>query len=143
MRNYWIDGKSVMEERRYNGNSTKYILRTFAGNGDLSQESTMENDVPNGPAKRFYPSGVVMDEMSFKNGIPNGLRRYYYPSGKIWIEQEMKDGKPWTVIANYTEDGTKRDAGSLKEGNGTVIFYNQDGKIRETVVYKNGVQVNN
>jgi antitoxin component YwqK of YwqJK toxin-antitoxin module len=66
-------------------------------------------------------------------------KKYYFPSGKIWIEQELKNGKPWTVIANYTENGQKRDAGTLKEGNGMVIFYNDDGTIRETVVYKNGV----
>ena len=70
--------------------------------------------------------------------IFNGQRKYYYPSGKLWVESVVKDGRPWTVIANYTSEGKKRDPGTLREGNGTMIFYNDDGTVRETTKYKNG-----
>ena len=138
-KDYWIDGKTIVEERIYFNGKSKYIKKEYSQNGDVVEETTFINDIPNGQAKKYYPNGTLKDEVVLVNGVPNGLRKYYYPSGNIWIEQEMKDGRPWIIIANYTESGQKRDAGTLNEGNGTVIFYNDDGTIRETVTYNNGV----
>jgi hypothetical protein len=45
----------------------------------------------------------------------------------------------WTVVANYDSKGNKRDPGTLKEGNGTIILYDDDATIREVVIFKNGV----
>ena len=140
-RNYWIDGKSIIEERIYYNGSSKYVHRDFSREGTVLEETTYVNEIPNGPAKKYYPSGILMDEVILVDGKPNGIRKYYYPSGKLWVESEMKNGKPWTIFANYTEAGEKRDPGTLKEGNGTMIFYNNDGKIRETVTYKNGIAI--
>lgn len=138
-RSYWIDGKAVMDEREYFNGQGKYTLKEYEPGGQLMKESQVVNGVPNGLAKRYYPSGKIRDEVMLVNGLPNGLRKYYFPSGKLWVEQEMKNGSPWTVIANYTEDGQKRDPGTLKDGNGTVILYNEKGgTIRETLVYRNG-----
>lgn len=140
-RDYWIDGQTVMEERVYENGRSKFLQRQFGPNGKVAEETTIANGFPNGPAKKYYEDGTLQDEVTLLNGLPNGLRRYYYPSGKVWIETEMKRGKPWTVIANYTEAGQMRDAGTLKDGNGTLIFYNQDGSVRETAIYKNGEPV--
>ena len=140
-RNYWIDGKSIIEERIYYNGSSKYVHRDFSREGTVLEETTYVNEIPNGPARKYYPSGILMDEVILVDGKPNGIRKYYYPSGKLWVESEMKNGKPWTIFANYTEAGEKRDPGTLKEGNGTMIFYNNDGKIRETVTYKNGIAI--
>ena len=140
-RDYWIDGKSIIEERIYFNGKNKYVHRDFSRDGKVLEETTFENGIPNGPAKKFYPNGILMDEVILVNGIPDGPRKYYYPSGKLWVESEMKNGKPWTVFANYTEAGQKRDPGTLKDGNGSMIFYNNNGGIRETVTYKNGIAV--
>ncbi|MDA3613782.1 toxin-antitoxin system YwqK family antitoxin [Polluticaenibacter yanchengensis] len=139
-RNYWIDGKSIMYERIFINGQSKFIQKEYSQNGVVIEETTYVNNIPTGPAKKYYDNGILKDEVNLENGVPNGIRRYYYPSGKIWIEQEMKMGKPWTVIANYTENGQKRNAGTLREGNGTVIFYDNNGSVRETVTYKNGVE---
>ncbi len=138
-RDYWIDGKSIMEEKIYFNGKNKYVLKDYSRDGKVLEETTFVNEIPNGPAKKFYPNGILMDEVILLNGVPDGPRKYYYPSGKLWVESEMKNGKPWTVYANYTEAGKKRNPGTLKDGNGTMIFYNNDGGIRETVTYKNGI----
>lgn len=138
---YWIDGETILEEREYLDGKRKFVLKVFE-DGKLSEENSYVNGVPEGMAKRYYPNGIVKEDAVFKNGMPNGARRYFYPSGKIWAEREEKDGKPWTVIGNYSEDGTKRDPGTLYEGNGTMILYKDDGSIRETITYKLGLPVN-
>ena len=53
----------------------------------------------------------------------------------------IQSGKAWTVIANYDSSGKARNPGTLKEGNGTIIFYEADGTIRESVSYINGEPV--
>jgi antitoxin component YwqK of YwqJK toxin-antitoxin module len=58
---------------------------------------------------------------------------------KPWIEEIFKNGLKWTVVANYDSKGNKRDPGTLKEGNGTLILYDDDVTVREVSMYKNGV----
>ena len=53
---------------------------------------------------------------------------------------EYNNGKPWKAISNFDQKGIRRDAGSLKDGNGTLILYNEDGTVRETLTYRNGEQ---
>ncbi len=138
---FWIDGETILEEREYLDGRRKFIVKQYV-DGKLTEEHRFVNGVSEGLAKRYYPSGIVKEDALFKNGLANGPRRYFYPSGKIWAEREEKDGKPWTVIGNYSEEGIKRDPGTLKEGNGTMILYKEDGSVRDIIVYKSGLPVN-
>lgn len=136
---FWINGNIIQERTFYSENN--YLVKEYTREGIIKEETTILNDRPHGPAKKYYPNGTLMDEVNFENGILHGARKYYYPSGKIWTEMEFNKGKPHTVIANYTEAGEKRNPGTLKEGNGTVILYDEDGSIRETIHYRNGFEV--
>ena len=139
-RSYWIDGESIMWEQEFFNGPNKFIVREFHKPGILKLERMIENGILNGPAKSFYEDGKLMEEIYFKDGKYDKTRKYYHPNGQLWIEQEYKNGLRWNVIANYDAKGNKRDAGTLKNGNGTVILYNDDGTVRETVTYKNGVE---
>jgi antitoxin component YwqK of YwqJK toxin-antitoxin module len=88
--------------------------------------------------KKYYDNGTSQEVAEFKDGKFNGVRKYFYPNGQLWIEQTYRNGKSWTVVANYTDKGQKRDAGTLHDGNGTIIFDNEDGTARETKTYMNG-----
>jgi antitoxin component YwqK of YwqJK toxin-antitoxin module len=141
-RDYWIDGRSIMEEREYFGGQRKFIQRNYYQHDNIIQsEQTFVDGVPNGVAKRYYQNGTIEEEANFKNGQLHGVRKYYHPNGKIWIATEWKEDKPWTVLANYDSKGAKRNAGTLKSGNGTLIFYEPDGSIRETITYKEGLSI--
>jgi antitoxin component YwqK of YwqJK toxin-antitoxin module len=161
---YWIDGKRIIDEKEILAGEGNYIQRIYNKQGLLTETVTVENKkpnglrttyfpngkpqrqvtlvdgIPNGPAKTFYESGVVAEEVNLEQGEFNGIRRYFYPNGKLWIEELYKKGKHWTVIANYDATGKKRNPGTLKDGNGTLILYNEDGTVRETVTYSNGVE---
>jgi antitoxin component YwqK of YwqJK toxin-antitoxin module len=138
---YWIDGRKIMDEKEFLGSSTHFIQREYYDNGKLKEEATILNGEVTGVGKRYYESGILKEEAVFKNAQFDGTRKYYFPNGQLWIEQIYKAGKPWTVVANYTDKGQKRDAGTLKDGNGTVVFYNEDGTVRETVTYQNGEEI--
>jgi antitoxin component YwqK of YwqJK toxin-antitoxin module len=137
-RSFWIDGKSIMEETEYFNGRNKYILREYYQNGKLESEIPHANGEPDGAGKKYYNTGVLKESVELRNGKFDGVRKYYYPNGQLWIEQTYKEGKSWDVLGNYTENGQSRDAGTLRNGNGTIIFYNEDGTVRETITYVNG-----
>jgi len=136
-RQYWIDGKTIMSEADY-VSKNNYKQREFFQNGKVSMEFTMVDNTQNGEVKEYYETGVLKDKFNVKNGMRDGTRVYYYPDGKPWIEQIFKNNKPWTIVANYDSKGNKRNAGTLKDGNGTVYFYDDDTTVREIVKYVNG-----
>jgi len=137
-RMFWIDGRSIMEEKEFFNGRNRHILREFYKNGKVENETPFENDVISGIGKKYYEDGRTKEIAEFRMGAFNGTRKYYYPNGQLWIEQTYKNGKSWNVVANYTEKGQKREAGTLKDGNGTIIFYNEDGSVREVLNYVDG-----
>ncbi len=137
-RYFWIDSKTILEETDYFNGQNKRIQKTFHKDGKPEAEIPYENGEVNGTAKKYYRDGTLLEVTQFKNGEFHGVRKYYYPNGQLWIEQIYKEGKSWTVVANYTDKGQKRDAGTLKNGNGTLIFYDEDGSVREILTYVNG-----
>lgn len=140
-RTFWIDGKKVWDEKEYFNGSNKFIQKEFFESGRVKIEIPYENGVLTGPGKKYYESGITQEEVDFKNGKMDGIRKYYHPNGQLWIEEIYKDGKNWTVISNYTDKGQKRDAGTLKNGNGTVIYYDDDGTVWKVSKFINGEEV--
>ena len=133
---YWIDGKTILHEDEFFNGKSRFITREYK-DGKIAEANTVINGVTT-DVKEYYEAGVLKEKFNVKNGMRDGLRIYYYPDGKPWIETIYKEGKAWTVIANYDSKGNKRNAGTLKDGNGTLVFYDDDTTIRETVTYKNG-----
>ena len=132
-----IDGKKIMHEIIYFNGHAKSIDRFFE-DGKLESEWPTENGVREGVVIQYYPDGHLKESREYKEGKQDGPAKYFYPNGQVWIEQIYKQGKPWKVVANYTDKGRKRAAGTLDNGNGTVIYYNEDGTIRETATYVDG-----
>jgi antitoxin component YwqK of YwqJK toxin-antitoxin module len=139
-RQFWIDGRKIMTETEYFNGRNKFIGRNYYDNGNLKSEVPIEGGRINGSGKKYYEDGTIQEVAEFKDDVFDGVRKYFYPNGQVWIEQVYKQGKSWTVVANYTEDGQKRDAGTLRNGNGTIIFYDEDGTVREVREYVNGEQ---
>lgn len=138
---YLPDGITRMTETEYFNGTNKYIARIFNPQGQVTEEMAFENGMRNGDAKRFYETGTVMEKLTFRDDVMNGEYVYYYPNGKPWIKNIIKDGKYWDVIANYDSKGNKRNAGTLKNGNGTIIYYDTDTVVRETIMFKEGNKV--
>jgi antitoxin component YwqK of YwqJK toxin-antitoxin module len=163
-RKFWIDGKTIEEEREYLNGSNTYVERTYfkSGkperetpykngkingivrayyeNGQLKSVTPAVNDQEHGLVKRYYEDGTLMEELSTVNGKFHGIRKYYHPNGKLWSVEEYKNGMPWNAIANYTDKGMKRPQGTLKNGTGTLIFYDDNGAVSETLKFTNGQQ---
>lgn len=138
-REYGVDG-SIINEREFLGNHREYIEHHFHPNGKIARTITIRNAIRNGMARGFYEDGKVMEEVHFEDDKFHGTRKYFYPNGQLWIEQVYNKGLSWTVISNFNAKGERRDAGSLREGNGTIIYYNEDGSVRTVSTVVNGME---
>jgi antitoxin component YwqK of YwqJK toxin-antitoxin module len=137
----WIDGKTTLREFEYFGGQEKYLVREYHANGKIKAEIPYQGDKLHGFGRKFYEGGNLLETVNLTNGEFDGTWKYYYPSGQLWIEKVYRKGKTWDILANFTSDGKKRNAGTLKDGNGTAIYYNEDGTVREVITYKDGVEV--
>lgn len=85
----------------------------------------------------IVPSIYIKETIENAPGY-NGKFEFKYPEGQFWSEIIYKKGVPWTVISNYTKDGTEHEKGTLFEGTGTLYNYAKDGKLRQIITYENG-----
>lgn len=138
-RDYSVDG-TIVNELDFLGNSHEYIKHELYPNGKVKRTVTLRNGVLDGVARSYYQDKRLMEEVNFKRGKFHGPRKYYYPNGQLWTEEIFKDGLDWRIISNFTAEGNPRDPGTLKDGNGTIIFYHEDGRIREVSTYFNGIK---
>jgi antitoxin component YwqK of YwqJK toxin-antitoxin module len=75
------------------------------------------------------------------NGLLNGSYKYYHSNGQLWTELIFSNGKEMEVVSNYDRNGKAQQKGTLKDGNGTVILYDEDGKQTQILEFKDGVEV--
>lgn len=125
---YSANGKFKTEETEYKKGMTDYIKRTYSDTaGYIISEEVYKNSLLNGKVKTYYPKGGIEYEDFYIDGKMTGTARYYYPSGRLNMELEFRNDKPWNIIGSYSPDGTKRNGGDLKNGNGTIIRYDEKG----------------
>lgn len=161
---YGIDGTTLQMDLVQLGRSGSTMRREFGGPGNrMLSEITLRDGVPNGAANEYHPNGKLLRETNYVNGVlegrgrayyPDGTlqeevyftngeydqtKKYYHPNGQLWVQHEYNKGKPWNAVANYDSRGKKRDAGTLKNGNGTLIYYNDDSSVRERINHVAGI----
>ena len=71
-------------------------------------------------------------------GVYEGIYRYYYENGQLWVEKEYRNERLWNIAGSYDSKGKSKDTGTLKDGNGTVLFYTEEGKIYLIQTLQNG-----
>ena len=115
--------------------------KKFYKNGNVMSLSYYDGFTPVGKWTEYYENGKVLKEFNHENGKPNGVCKYYYDNGQLWTERILKDSENWTVISNFDKKGNPLDAGTLKNGNGTLKLYNEQGELTNTLTYENGKEI--
>jgi antitoxin component YwqK of YwqJK toxin-antitoxin module len=134
---YGPDGKTVTETCQF-ANDSMAVMTKFE-DGKKQQVQTLVNGIKNGTGTVYYANGSIMSTAIFLNGQFNDTLKYYYPNGVLWTEEIFKNGLDWTVLNNFDSTSKTRDAGTLKNGNGTRILYTEEGEVRQVVTYLNGM----
>lgn len=100
-----------------------------------------KGQVNSGGFAAIVPASIVKKELESASAF-SGIIDYTYRNGKPWSKVEVKNGIPVKVFYNYDLYGNEQDKGNLKEGNGTLNIYSEDGKLVEVRTYKNGRMIN-
>ena len=140
---YANDGKSIVATGKYNGKKKEGEWKYYIEERLILTEN-FKDGKKEGISNTYSKSGTILEQTPYKEDKITGIRRYFMEDGKIYSEISFK---------NDLEDGVYK----LFEGNekpvaegfyvvgkrdGDWIFYDEDGKIMETLKYKNGVLLN-
>lgn len=110
------DGTQVLK----NGNGS-YVV--FDANGNRTFEAEYLNGKREGRATWYYSNGQVLESVLYKS------QKYNQSSLR------------WEILSSFQENGVPRDKGTLKEGNGTWIVYDKEGKVKKVLTFKNGLEI--
>lgn len=112
---------------------------------DSNGKAVMTNGT--GTQTYYHPNGKISFKAIFRNFCRDGLSEWFYDNGQLqqsaiykYSDTRKPDGLRWEVISSYTRNGEKRNAGTLRNGNGVWIAYDENGNATRTT-YQNGVKV--
>ncbi len=109
-----------------------------------------QNEFKTGIWKDFYKNMKVKEEKRFKENKLNGYYKYYGPDGQLdsanlyimGIKQlDEQNSADFEILTDYYTDGVIKETSvynSIGNKNGVNQFYNKDGKVDSSKVYKNG-----
>lgn len=87
-----------------------------------------------------YKDSSIQTKCDLVDGRMNGDYRRYYKNGQIKVIAKYKDDKLDEIINVYDTSGQKLDFGQLKNGNGCVTAFDEDGNLMRKGCYRNGVK---
>lgn len=102
-----------------------------------------------GEYRTYYKLGQLRMSSHMKKGCRDGITTWYYKNGQVqksavykYSEKLKPYGLRWEVLSTYTKDGKALNKGTLKNGTGTWIEYDEDGNRTKVYKYTNGYSEN-
>ncbi|MCG2420510.1 hypothetical protein K8089_15925 [Aequorivita sp. F47161] len=171
IRKYYKDGYLISEGLEiWSENENKYLQDKewtyYFPNGSISQVDIFSSGKLIGHKEQFRKNGSQtlkegngFYEIYYDNGNPDmisehrngsrdGVTTWYYPNGQVKTiahykyDQESKPyGLRWEIISSFHSNGSPRDKGTLKNGNGTWLSYDENGNLSKISTYRNGISV--
>ena len=91
--------------------------------------------------ERMDKATKALEALNEKNRRLVTVTTVYYDNGQKRGEQNWKDGKLMSVVV-WKPNGEKCPVTNVKDGNGVVVVYNDDGTELGRGTYKDGKRVN-
>ena len=108
----------------------------YTPEGIVIQQGEYKMGVEEGKHILWYKSGNKKQEVIFEGGKLNGTIIEWYESGQKYKEKTMINGKEDGLYKTWYQNGNKKTEGYLKNGEPIkLIYYNEDGSVKETRVY--------
>lgn len=163
---YYLDGKPAFQGT-YKAGKIEGAANLLYPDGQVFGKQLFHDDKKEGRLQYYYPDGKLNFIVDYKGGDREGLfesyypdgklqetfhcvkdsadgtYRYYYPSGQLWTETQYKRGKLMNITGTYDPKGKPRDKGTLKDGNGTINYYTEEGKVYTVATFKDGEKIKN
>lgn len=135
--NFYFNGEKEMEETYKNGLRQGKSMKWY-NNGKLKEEIYFVNDTLHGEYNVYYKDGQIQTSGSFHKGLYDGQWVWWNKIGLKVGEAvyDKGDGKQTSWYIN----GRKKAVIPYKnnEMHGEARFYNEQGDLTKTIVYRNG-----
>ena len=162
----WAASGLMSEKCFYSDGLKSGISMHWHANGQLAKKSIYKNGKLNGFLHEFTPTGQQLLSAGYKNGQKWGLEKKWYSSGPqsakiFWNEKGRKHNKAesWFTNGNrktvrFYNNGNLLEAQSwqpdgklnpevVQNGNGKLVYYDQEGLPTHTQIFQDGEQVGN
>ncbi len=115
---FYDEAGILISKDKYVNGKKDGVSYVYLPDGKLAEEKTYKNDVLNGPFKQYFDGVKLRGQGAYKDGLLEGKVSYYFPNGtEVATGSYIKDRK-----------------------NGPWIFKEENGKIKEKELYKEGVK---
>ena len=100
-----------------------------------------------GEAVVYNEFGLLSIKTNYEKGHRSGITEWYHKNGKLKQKVLYKrnpddpEGLRWEILEVNDKNGNPLPKGTLKNGNGTIINYDENGKPLKTITYQNGKKV--
>ena len=162
----WATSGLMTEKCFYSDGMKNGISMHWHDNGQIAKKAIYKNGELNGFLHEFSPSGQQLLSTGYKNGRKYGLEKKWDSSGPqsakiFWNEKGRKHNKAETWFTNgnrktvrlydngnlleaqsWKPDG-KLNPEAVQNGNGKLVFFDQEGLPTHTQLFQNGEQVGN
>lgn len=131
---------SLFAQPQQNTNPNGYN-KFYYDNGVVSSEGTMRDGKPDGYWKTYSQNGKIKSEGNRKNFQLDSIWKFYNEMGKLAFEFNYKEGKKNGPKKTFdTKEGflvtAENYENDVKQGN--TINYYKDGKVKQTIPFKDG-----
>ena len=160
----WRDNGTPKRGANYKDGKKDGLETSWYENGQKEGETIYKHGKRDGLATEWYEDGTEASRYTYKDGKQDGLATDWYENGQKWYEAIFKDGKEDGPDTSWYENGQKESEGNfkdgklmsaevwkpngencpetnLKDGNGVVVYYNEDGTEESRFTYKDGEEV--
>lgn len=122
----YLDGKETGDWKFYHEN------------GKLHQYGAFKNGKQDGEWHFIHPNGVQQGIGTLDEAKKIGIWKWYFDNGQLQTQRSWNNGKLIEIVSCNDGQGNELDRGTLINGTGTMKLYDSNGKLLETLVYKNG-----
>ena len=103
-------------------------------NGNVDSEGERIGSVEHGAWKYYFENGNLKMSGKWINSQADGKWKIYHSNGKLYQIRLWEKGELMEILVCQDGEGNKLNKGTLKNGTGTFLEYDTDGKlIKETL----------
>ncbi len=143
---YFYQNGKLQLEGTWNNGKEQGVMKEYYDNGVLKRVSNWNDGQINGEVVEYNPQGKVKRRLYYLNGVEDTSKRIVYAkiSHQITDTTHPAAYRQFTGTGNfkfYNQKGQLVSEGYYKQGvlyNGKKYFYDNTGKLKKIVVYRNG-----
>ena len=140
LRTFWHENGQKHIEEIFKGGVLDGLRTVWHENGQKHIEEIFKGGVLDGLRTVWHESGQKHIEANYKGGYRDGFRVRWYKNGHKALEYDYKVGLLMSSEV-WKPNGEKCLNTTLKDGNGVLVIYNDDGTEKIRATFMDGVMV--